>query len=75
MSNDRLSEDPHLSAFFLTTTKKALFHKGAHEAGKLGKGVGRVKYSRNRKPSSLLEVSKDWKEFGFGGGHGDMPPI
>jgi len=35
--NDRLSEDPHLSAFFQITTEKARFHKGADEAGNLGK--------------------------------------
>jgi len=41
--NDRLSEDPHLSAFFQITTEKARFHKGADEAGNLGKPVRHVK--------------------------------
>jgi len=41
--NDRLSEDPHLSAFFQITTEKARFHKGADEAGNLGKPARRVK--------------------------------
>lgn len=37
-----------MSAFFLTTTKKARFHKGAYEAGKLGELAQIVKFSRKR---------------------------
>jgi hypothetical protein len=47
-SNDRLSEDPHLSAFFQITTEKARFQKGANEAGKLEKPALLVKFGANR---------------------------
>jgi hypothetical protein len=42
----RLSEDPHHSAFFQITIKKAHFHKGAYEAGNLGKPLRGVKNGR-----------------------------